>query len=551
MGDPLKPLMFTVSLIDKISSPADKATRSFNNLVTEARSGFSHMASGAIGLAGTGAMLYSGLQPALELETALGNVKVLGVQKDALEALKTASMELSSGYGLAVAEVVAGSARLKASIGNLGDAEFIAMTNAAGVLAAGTKTSMDDSTQYIAQMYERFKISADAMGRTAWVDQLVSKTAYLKKTMGADASEIAGVMEGINNKATLRGVGLDEQLAVIATLGKSTGLTEAEQQYTAFLENITNAEEKLGVSLKNDGAILPIVDVIDTLQGKFGNLEGEAVLHTLDDAFGDGALLIQQLAKDSTSLGKTLASLGNIKSLKPGADMADDMTGAWSQMAGAISNVMTIIGDLMLPAIMPMIEAVRSGADQIREWSLMFPNLSRVIVQTGLTILGLTAAMAAVTIAVGIAKSAWAGFKLVMTAIRSATLLWTGAQWALNAAFLASPIGLVAIGITALLAVIYAAYRGITALWDAIADTTAIRTLTKIINLIPGVNIGLGDETAVDVPALQESKRNEVPAGGATIKTVNSSSNKSTTVNVTTNEQITPAQIDQLLLMAT
>ena len=65
MADPLKPLMFTVGLIDKISGPANKATKSFNNLVADARSGFSHMASGAIGMAGAGTLLVHGaLQPA-------------------------------------------------------------------------------------------------------------------------------------------------------------------------------------------------------------------------------------------------------------------------------------------------------------------------------------------------------------------------------------------------------------------------------------------------------------------------------------------------------
>ena len=493
-------------------------------------------------------VLYS--QP-IALETALGDVKALGTQENAIVALKDTSMELASSYGLAVTEVVTGSARLKASISNLTDTEFIAMTKAAGTLAAGTKTSMDDATRYISQMYERYKISADAIGKSQWVDQLVGKTAYLKKNLGMDATEITDAMEGLNNLGTGLGVGLDEQLAVVSTLSKSTGISDAEQQYTAFLEHVFEAQDKLNMSFTDStGALLPMVDILGKLQNEFGNLQGVDAWQKLDDAFGDGSKLIQQLSKDTTGLNKTMLDLGKIDSIELAGKMAKETAGPWSKMASAINNVQTIIGDLLLPSLMPLIDSIQSGADQIREWLKIFPNLSKAIVTTGLAIIGLTAGMAAITIAVGIAKAAIAGFKFLVTAIRSVTLLWAGAQWLLNAAFIASPIGLIVIGITALISVIYAAYKGITALWDTIKDTGPVKGLIKMLNMIPGVDIDTG--TTTEVPALQETKQNEVPAGGITqqiSKSIANNSNRSTTVNVTTNEQITPAQIDQLMLM--
>ena len=191
-----------------------------------------------------------------------------------------------------------------------------------------------------------------------------------------------------------------------------------------------------------------------------------------------------------------------------------------------------------------------AASREVLYWTKLFPNLTRVVGLTALTIMAMGASMAIVTIAAGIFKSAIAGLKLMMTMVRSATILWTGAQWLLNAAFIASPIGLIVIGITALISVIYAAYKGITALWDTIKDTGPVKGLIKMLNMIPGVDIDTG--TTTEVPALQETKQNEVPAGGITqqiSKSIANNSNRSTTVNVTTNEQITPAQIDQLMLM--
>ena len=211
--------------------------------------------------------------------------------------------------------------------------------------------------------------------------------------------------------------------------------------------------------------------------------------------------------------------------------------------------------------------------------------------------------MAALTIAAGLGKAAWAGFLMVMKLGKVVTMVITAAQWAMNAAFLASPVGLIVIGITALVAVLYAAWMGIKALWNMFADTAAGKAFIRMIegivdwfkslggivdwvidrlNKIPGVNIGAAEvektnvavppESAlyqpekvaaiqpiidveslnIDVPYRRETMTNEVPAGGITnqiSKSISDNSNKTTQVAITTNQTMTPALMNEFLLM--
>ncbi len=194
--------MFTVGLIDRISGPASRATRSFDGLITSAKSGFEDMRSGAMGLAATGFLIYESLTPAIEMNRALAEVQSIGVQENALKQLNNTALELSASYGLVAAEVVGSGTQISKAIKGLSGDELSAFTSAAGVLATTTKAGMEETSLYITQMYERFKGTADAMGKSQWVEKLVGQTSYLKKELGTNTTDIADAMQGINNLGT-------------------------------------------------------------------------------------------------------------------------------------------------------------------------------------------------------------------------------------------------------------------------------------------------------------------------------------------------------------
>ena len=568
--------MFTVGLIDRISGPASRATRSFDGLITSAKSGFEDMRSGAMGLAATGFLIYESLTPAIEMNRALAEVQSIGVQENALKQLNNTALELSASYGLVAAEVVGSGAQISKAIKGLSGDELSAFTSAAGVLATTTKAGMEETSLYITQMYERFKGTADAMGKSQWVEKLVGQTSYLKKELGTNTADIADAMQGINNLGTGLGVGMEEQMAVLATLSKSTGIADAEAQYTNFLEYAVAAQDKLGMSFTDsNGKLLPMLDIIGKLQGEFGDLSGANAWATLDDAFGDGAKLIQQLSKDTAGLGKTINDLGKVNGMTKAAEAAEAMTDPWQQLASGVNAVRIAMGQELIPVIEPVIQWFADMAEEVLLLIKLFPNITKVIGITALTILGLASGMALLTIAVGIGKAAMAGWFMVMNLGKVVTAAFTAVQWLLNAAFTASPIGLIVIGITALAMALFMAWQGVKMLWGLFKDSSAGQFMIKMLgsivtwfkslggmvdwvieklNMIPGVSIGTGTtENSGSLPYRNESLTSDVPAGGVTnqiSRSIADNSSQQTTVNIQTSEAISPQYVQDQLWQA-
>jgi len=568
--------MFTVGLIDRISGPAARATRSFDGLIDSAKAGFEDMRSGAMGLAATGFMIYESLTPAIEMNRALAETSSIGVQQAALKQLNDTALELSATYGVVAAQVVGSGSQISKAIKGLTGDELSAFTSASSILAATTRATMEESSLYITQMYERFKGTADAMGKAQWVEQLVGQTSYLKKELGSNTADIADAMQGLNNLGSGLGVAMEEQLAVIATLSKSTGISDAEQQYTAFLEYAVAAQDKLGMSFTDSsGKLLPMLEILGKLQTEFGDLSGANAWAKLDEAFGDGSKLIQQLSKDTAGLGKTINDLGKVNGMAKAAEAAQAMTDPWQQLASGVNAVRIAMGQALLPAIEPVIQWFADMAKEALLLIRLFPNITKVIGITALTILGLASGMALLTIAVGIGKAAWAGWLMVMQVASAVTKVFTGIQWLLNAAFIASPIGLIVLGITALAAVLFLAWKGIKRLWDIFKESSAgqflmanlggiINWFTSLggmvdwvidkLNRIPGVNIGTEtSDMTTQLPYRTEGMASEVPAGGVTnqlSQSIADNSSKQTTINIQTTETISPQYVQDQLWQA-
>ena len=605
-ADALKPLMFTVGLVDKITSPAQKATKSFDGLITTAKSGFRDMAAGAIGLAGTGALIYQSLTPAIEMNRALGEVKSLGVQEEALEQLNNAALEFSANYGSAADEFVRASYDIQSAIGGLSGDELSAFTTASGVLAKGTKSDVATITNYMGTMYGVFKNTADEMGKSNWVEMVAGQTATAVQMFKTTGSEMASAFGSIGASATAMGIDMSEQIAVLGTLQATMSGSEAATKYNAFIGGAVSAQDKLGVSFFDaTGNMKSMTDVLGILQGEIGHLDKAAQYTSLKDAFGsdEAVKLIQLLMADTEGLAGSITQLGEVQSMEQAAAMAEAMTDPWMQLAEGMNAVRIAIGQALLPVINPLIDTMASASREVLYWTKLFPNLTKIIGLTAITILALGTGMAALTIAAGLGKAAWSGFLMVMKLGRVITMSVAAAQWAMNAAFIASPVGLIVIGMTALVAVLYAVWMGIKALWNAFSQTAAgeafiamlegivdwFKSLGGIVdwvidklNKIPGVNLGTEEvETApvklppeaeayrptgipgmhpvidveslnIDVPYRRETMTNEVPAGGITnqiSKSISDNSNKTTQVAITTNQTMTPALMNEFLLM--
>ncbi|BAQ79804.1 phage tail tape measure protein [Pseudomonas sp. St29] len=571
MADRAARLDFILALTDKITAPLGKVKMGFSDLAEQTEKNNKTMAMGLGGITGAFIGINQSLQPALEMNRSLGEVRSLGVAEDALTSLNQKALEFSVAYGENARDFVASAYSIEGAIKGLTGSQLATFTNTSNMLAKATKSDADTMGAYVGTMYNLFKGQADAMGKAEWVEKLGGQTALAVQLFRTDGAQLKDAFKEVGAIATAGGVDIAEQFAVIGSLSSTMEGGDAGGRYKAFFENIGAASDKLGLKFTDQqGRVLPMLQIMEKLQGKLGDLTSASAGTKLLEAFGgEGAQVIGALAKDTDRLRQGLDKLGKVRGLEDAEKMAQAMVDPWQQFAAAVEALRIAFGQALIPILTPLMAKLTGIAGTLTRWTQLFPNITRVVGIATLGVLAIIAAMSLLTFVVGASRMAWmaiitvwkvvqllnlrtiAGFLLqaaviavyvaglmvlytTMGIIRVAMMLWQGVIWLVNVALTANPIGVVVMGIAALVAIVIAAvyywdewtgalmnteafkwvleklqalsawfdsmggWSGMAkGAWDAIVGVfyKAINSLIEMINKIPGVNIEarLGD----------------------------------------------------------
>ncbi|BAP41293.1 prophage PSPPH06, TP901 family tail tape measure protein [Pseudomonas sp. StFLB209] len=494
MADQNARLAFILSLTDKVTAPAGKIKNTITDLAEQGQASIIQMGAGWVGMQESLDGITASLEPALEVNRALGDVRALGVAEDALTSLNAKALDFSVQYGASAAEFVASARSIDGAIKGLVGGQLAAVTNVSSVLAKATKSDAETTSAYLGTMYNLFKGEADKMGRVQWAEQLGGQTALAVKLFRTDGAQLKDAFKEAGAIATASGISFAEQMAVMGTLSSTMEGGDAGGRYKAFFENIGNAAEKTGLKLTDAaGNTLPMLQILEKLQGKFGDLKHAAGNAKLIEAFGgEGAQVIGALAQDTDRLKNGIAELGQVRGLENAEAMAKAMVDPWQQFGAAVQALRIAFGQALIPMLTPLMDKLVGIASTLTRWTQLFPNITRAIGIAALAVLGIIAAMSALTLVVGMSKMVWlglvtvwnvltwTGFKSIamfiyhavmitafvvglvamytwMGVVRVAMLAWQGAIWLVNAAMMANPIGLIIAGIVALVAVVAAA----------------------------------------------------------------------------------------------
>ena len=573
MSASLQRLSFVVSLLDQVTGPAGKIQKTLSNTAKSARSAFADIGSGALGVAGAGIAMKSLLDPAIQMDRALGEVRSLGVADSALSDLSNTALKFSVQYGRSASEFVSASYDIQSAIAGLSGAELSDFTNSAGVLAAATKSKTATITNYMGTMYGVFQKTADAMGKNNWVKVLTGQTATAVQMFKTTGDQMSAAFTSIGANATSAGIAMNEQMAILGTLQATMSGSEAGTKYKAFLAGVGNAQKSLGLKFTDSqGQMLGMIDILDQLKVKFGETMDVAESDALKKAFGsdEAVSLIKQLMANTGGLAKSIQDLGDISGMKKAEVMAKSMVDPWQRLGEGFNAVKIAIGRGLLPIINPLVDKMASASATVVRWTEQFPELTKWFGLSVVSILGLTAALAALTMIVGFSKIVWSGMLIVNTVgaaisalVPTMATLRSAFLW-LNLAMYANPALLVAAGVAALVAVVAACIYWWDDLKAAFLDTawgqglmnligelmdwfrnlqglagTAVNWVIDKLNMIPGVNIGT-DSTNADVGSVnREMKTASVAPGGVTShisKTLNNSSNSLQHVTIHTTQ---------------
>ncbi len=517
--DALKPLMFTVGLIDKITGPAHKATQSFQSLTDTAKTGFADIGTGAASLWATSLAVGSLVQPAMELEKSLNALKSLGMDDSEVAQFGKSAVKMSTEFGVSASELATSAYAIQSAMGLTGK-ELESYTRVSGILAKATLADSETISTYMTTMYGVFRNTADEMGRADWANLMAGQTAEAVRMFRTSGFEMASAFGNLTSSATDFGVQMHEQIAILGTLQNviPSG-SEAASAYRAFLAGAQKAQGDIGVNLFADDAMkimLPIEEVLKNLEGVEG-LE-------LQTAFGsqEAVKFLSVLRNNTTALTKGLEGIGRVRGMDNAMEMAEKNISPWEQLAVSIEAVKIGFSSALIPVLNPMASTLANVGGEIHEFTVLFPNITRLIGATTAVIIGLTGAMAALSVIMGIKQTVMAGWLVLVRAVRGVTMLWTAAQWALNAAMIvaASPISAVVLIVTGAIAAMTAMAYALKTTWELLSNTSWSEAFSGAINLVIGMFYAL-KETAGNVIGWVIDKINLIPGIniGATAET--------------------------------
>ncbi|MBP2655893.1 MAG: phage tail tape measure protein, family [Firmicutes bacterium] len=449
------------------------------------------------------APLIAATKAAVDFETAMGDVakQVNGARDDAgnltdvYYQMRANTMQLSEALRVPPSEIAA----ITASAARMGvqgtDAlnEFVKMSVEMGVAFDGSGEQIAEQMAKIANI-RGIKIDT-AEGREQ-IRDLADTINYLDDQSVAKGPEIIEVMQRISGTAAQSSFSNGELAALATTmlsLGKSpevasTGLNALMNKLAAAPSQAKSFQEALA-ALNIDAKELQTSYMSDSKGTIFGLMEKIQSLDKPQQAEILTGLFGAEYQDDMSSLAAGLDTLKTSFSQLDAEGRKGSMdkefqakmklvSSAIEGTKAATERLSVSLATSLLPGVNAMAGIVAGGAQHVANFQQKFPGLTNAIVATATGLVGFRLAWLGVSFIMNQYRAQKAAILILerrhsaqMVINRTQTMLSaaatgtvTAAQWLWNAALSANPIGLVIVGIGALIAVGYLLYQN----WDAI-----------------------------------------------------------------------------------
>ena len=443
-------LSVVLSLMDKMTSPLLSATGGFQKAGKV-------MAAAGVGIvsACTGIVTST-----FETQNALGELSSLGV-KD-LKAVESAAKSFSDTWaGTTKSDFITAAYDIKSGIASLSDEGVAKFTELAAITGKATKSTTQEMGSLFATGYGIYKGAYKNMSDLQFGEMFSAGISTAVKNYKTAGSQMASAISVLGATATNNRVSMEEQLAILGQLQTTMSGSEAATKYKAFLNGAANAGTKLRRSfVDGNGDLLSTTRILEKLHKKYGRTIDAMEKQELKEAFGtDEAVAMIDLLYNNVDVLK--GGIDDLSaSMKKGVSVTKEMASAinstpeqkFKVIQQQIHNNVEELGNALLPIANDVLTKV---GELVAKWSAWITE-NRATVET---IVRMAAVLGPLLIILGSAIGIIIGVSNAIIKVKTAFTIAQGAmaimkaKWAaLNITFAISPIGLIIVGIIALVA---------------------------------------------------------------------------------------------------
>ena len=423
-------LEYIISLTDQISAPLKGVMKSLDDVGVRGEKAMRKIAYGVAGVVAAGATLKTALDPAIDFNRALNEIKATGRSEAGLNKITDFALDFSATYGGAATEVVNSTNEMARAIDGLTDNELIAFSRSSNLLAKATGSDVKAMGSYISQLYGIFGDEAAKIGKEKWVEQIAAQATVTANKFKSSGESLMQAYTNLGSIATTHGIKSAEQFAVIGNLQNVFEGGLAGTKYAAFLGAAVKAQDKLGLSfLDSQGKMLSMIDILEQIKGKYGTLkENSRAFDELQKAFGtkEAVLLISNLLPKIDSLKADIAEIDNMKTLDDAMAISKTVTDSWMRFQAIFKNIQIAIGTQVLKKLEPIMNRIADMGQEFTNWLRTYKNIARWIGYVVGALLGFTGLTAALTLMAGVVAAIGVAFSAILGPIGAVIALIVG-----------------------------------------------------------------------------------------------------------------------------
>lgn len=452
----------------------------FESNMQEMKNQMASLGKVAAGAAVGGGLMSIPVRTAIEFEQAMLNVKsvINGITEEDFKALNDEAKRLGAATSFSASEAAEGMKEL--AIKGLNAQQIIAAMPGLLDMARAGVVDLAKASDIAGEALGQFGLDASQTSRVADILTMAFTTSnttleslgYTMKYAGKIGSDV-----GLSLEDTVAMAGL---LGNVGIKGEMAG-TQLRAMLNRLAAPVGPAQDKLkelGITVKDStGNLRPMIELLAEMDSKTANMGNADRLAAFKTIFGEEAVsglseLINQAGAGGIAKYLDIVKNNTGKASQVASIQMSGVKGAMDELSSAAEGLSITFSNLFLPAIKSIASGMKSLTNTLNSFIETHPVLTRGVVYA---VAGFTAYVAVVKTLM-IAKSALA---VGTTLLASRTLLLNGvvttatfvtkavtvAQWALNAALTANPIGLVVAGVAALIGIGIALYKN----WDKIS----------------------------------------------------------------------------------